>query len=121
QHRFDLAAEHIRIIFERGFAIAVVEQIRIDLHDALLWLAVGEILPQRHRHDMAVTASWLAIQAEVASATSVWLLVRRDPSGSCVSNFRVAFGETRSKRKLRQQLPCGFRLDASDWKDRLRS
>ena len=36
QHQLDLGAEHLFVIFERRFAIAVVEQIGIDLHRLLL-------------------------------------------------------------------------------------
>ena len=38
QHRLDFAAEYFFIILERRFAIAVVEQIGIDLHRLLLGL-----------------------------------------------------------------------------------
>jgi len=36
QHQLDLGAKHLFVIFERRFAIAVVEQIGIDLHRLLL-------------------------------------------------------------------------------------
>jgi hypothetical protein len=38
QHRLDLGAQHFLVKLERGFAIAVVEQIGIDLHR---WLLAG--------------------------------------------------------------------------------
>ena len=35
QHEFDFAAEHLLVIFERGFAVVVVEQVGIQ-HRSLL-------------------------------------------------------------------------------------
>jgi hypothetical protein len=44
-HRLDLAAKHLGVELERGFAVAVEGQVGVQLHDVLLCERVDERSP----------------------------------------------------------------------------